>query len=303
MRRRIILAVIGLAAIISPSGFGMVAREFDTAITAQHFATLRDDHPALRAFLYRMPKGADLHVHLSGAVYAEPLIGWAAREGLCVRLKDWFMVAPPCTPDEPSVAETMRDQRKFDALVNAVSMRFFLPTPAVPAGRDQFFAAFGKLSEITWRVSPETDRRHAQPLRRAVGAVRRVHAVVLDPRRARRAHRVDPRHDRSRRDVADAEAERARQAGRQGARRGRRHRAQGRGVARLPRRPGQARLQGGLSLHRPGQPQHADRGRVHADRVCGGARSRRRRASWRSTSCRPRTIRSRGAITPSRWRS
>ncbi len=82
-----------------------VAREFDTAVTAQYFATLRDDHPALRAFLYRMPKGADLHVHLSGAVYAEPLIGWAAREGLCVRLTDWFMVVPPCTVEQPAVAE------------------------------------------------------------------------------------------------------------------------------------------------------------------------------------------------------
>ena len=44
----------------------MVARDFDTAVTAQSFDTLRDDHPALRAFLYRMPKGGDLHVHLSG---------------------------------------------------------------------------------------------------------------------------------------------------------------------------------------------------------------------------------------------
>ena len=77
------------------------------------------------------------HVHLSGASYAEPMIGWAAREGLCVRLKDWFIVVPPCTPDEPPVAETMRDQRKFDAMVNAMSMRFFLPTPAVPSGHDQ----------------------------------------------------------------------------------------------------------------------------------------------------------------------
>ena len=155
MRRRIILAVIGLAAVVLAIRLGMVAREFDTAITAQHFATLRDDHPALRAFLYRMPKGADLHVHLSGAVYAEPLIGWAAEEGLCVRLKDWFMVVPPCTADEPAIAETMRDQKKFDAMINAMSMRFFLPTPAVPSGHDQFFATFSKFSEITWRVSPE----------------------------------------------------------------------------------------------------------------------------------------------------
>jgi hypothetical protein len=65
------------------------------------------------------------------------------------------MVKPPCTPDEPPVAETMRDQRKFDAMINAMSMRFFLPTPAVPSGHDQFFSTFAKVSEITWRVTPE----------------------------------------------------------------------------------------------------------------------------------------------------
>ncbi len=155
MRRRIILAVLLLAALAAAIRVIWVAREFDTAVTAQHFATLHDDHPALRAFLYRMPKGADLHVHLSGASYAEPMIGWAAREGLCVRLADWFMVVPPCTVEQPPVAETMRDQRKFDAMVNAMSMRFFLPTPAVPSGHDQFFSTFSKFSEITWRVTPE----------------------------------------------------------------------------------------------------------------------------------------------------
>ena len=85
MRRRIFLAVILLAVLLAAARVAWVSREFDTAITAQHFDTLRDDHPALRAFLYRMPKGADLHVHLSGAVYAEPLIGLAAQEGLCIR--------------------------------------------------------------------------------------------------------------------------------------------------------------------------------------------------------------------------
>jgi hypothetical protein len=65
LRRRIILAVIPLAAMIVAVRLLMVDRDFDTAVTAQSFDALRDDHPALRAFLYRMPKGGDLHVHLS----------------------------------------------------------------------------------------------------------------------------------------------------------------------------------------------------------------------------------------------
>src|ERR1019366_6001796 len=40
----------------------------------------------LRAFLARMPKGADLHYHLSGGIYAESWIQAATEDGLCVDL-------------------------------------------------------------------------------------------------------------------------------------------------------------------------------------------------------------------------
>ena len=39
--------------------------------TAQTLEQIRAEPLALRDFLKRMPKGADLHSHLSGAVYAE----------------------------------------------------------------------------------------------------------------------------------------------------------------------------------------------------------------------------------------
>ena len=39
--------------------------------TAQTLERIRAEPLALRDFLKRMPKGADLHSHLSGAVYAE----------------------------------------------------------------------------------------------------------------------------------------------------------------------------------------------------------------------------------------
>ena len=39
---------------------------------------------AMHTFLLGMPKGADLHVHLSGAVYAETFLQDAAEDGLCI---------------------------------------------------------------------------------------------------------------------------------------------------------------------------------------------------------------------------
>src|SRR5262245_53858554 len=61
----------------------------------RRFAEVKD-HPAeLYAFLLRMPKGGDLHNHLSGAVYAESYLRAAAEDGLCIDTKELLIVAPP----------------------------------------------------------------------------------------------------------------------------------------------------------------------------------------------------------------
>src|SRR2546430_6862252 len=57
----------------------------DTATTEIYTLSLHDALPIsnpleLRNFLKKMPKGADLHNHLSGAVYAESWIRAAAEE-------------------------------------------------------------------------------------------------------------------------------------------------------------------------------------------------------------------------------
>src|SRR5205085_3078696 len=128
----------------------------NTILTAARFSNLRSDHTALRAFLRSMPKGADLHVHLSGAVYAEDLIKWATNKDLCIRLADMTIVLPPCDADKaPPVAQALTDQSLYGDIVNAFSMRFFVPSAAVPSGHDQFFATFAKFGEATWRIPAE----------------------------------------------------------------------------------------------------------------------------------------------------
>jgi hypothetical protein len=134
----------------------LVAAFSDRAVTAARFTTSRADHTALRAFLGRMPKGADLHVHLSGSVYAEDMITWATAKDLCVRVADMTITPPPCDPDKaPPVAKALADQNLYDDIVNALSVRFFVPSTATPAAHDQFFAAFVKFGELTWRIPAE----------------------------------------------------------------------------------------------------------------------------------------------------
>jgi hypothetical protein len=58
-----------------------------------------------------MPKGGDLHTHLSGAVYAERYIAWAAERELCVNSANIVVDKPDCNqPGAAPVADALRDQ-------------------------------------------------------------------------------------------------------------------------------------------------------------------------------------------------
>ncbi|MBB5063707.1 adenosine deaminase [Granulicella mallensis] len=103
--------------------------------------------PELYAFLKPMPKGADLHMHLSGAVYAETFIAEAVKQGLCVDPKA-LALAPsatgkdaPCGPGNLPASSALKDQKLYDALIDAFSMRSFVPSSGI-SGHDQFFSTF-----------------------------------------------------------------------------------------------------------------------------------------------------------------
>ncbi len=100
--------------------------------------------PALRAFLYRMPKGADLHNHLSGAIYAESWIRVAGEDHLCINLQTLSFAKPggsACKPGEIPASQAPLDQNLYDRLIDAFSMRTFVPKTA-DSGHDHFFETF-----------------------------------------------------------------------------------------------------------------------------------------------------------------
>jgi adenosine deaminase len=106
--------------------------------------------PALYAFFYRMPKGADLHMHLTGAVYAETWIREAAEDNECVsaaRLRfDDAHHAPACPAGETAATGVLSNQHLYDELVDAFSMRTFIPVTG-DSGHDHFFDTFGRFGE------------------------------------------------------------------------------------------------------------------------------------------------------------
>ncbi len=120
--------------------------------TAAEFRAVRDDPARLGAFLRAMPKGGDLHNHLSGAVYAESLVQWAADKGLCVDLPSMKLSAPvtPCDAGagRPPAGEALASPELHDRMVDAWSMRNWSPAGG-ESGHDHFFATFEKFDAAT----------------------------------------------------------------------------------------------------------------------------------------------------------
>ena len=162
MRRRIWIGLALVVAAAVAARVAMVAGDLPAAATAAHMEALRSDLPRMRSFLERMPKGGDLHTHLSGAVYAERFIAWGLADGLCLRRADMSLLPRPsgAVPDQPCgadpgvvpLAEAVsgpQGQRTYDLLINALSMRWYLPSQGGPSGHDQFFSTFSRFNAAT----------------------------------------------------------------------------------------------------------------------------------------------------------
>ena len=124
-----------------------------------HALEIARQHPLnLHAFLVDMPKGADLHNHVGGAIYAESWIRAAVEDGDCVDLATRALVVRPaagrpgsanrsapavCGTGQVPASQAYADGHIYNELIDAFSMRGFVATPGV-TGHDHFFDTFGK---------------------------------------------------------------------------------------------------------------------------------------------------------------
>jgi adenosine deaminase len=118
----------------------------DSPAIEQRFAELRKQPAELYQFLLRMPKGGDLHNHVSGAVYAESYIRAAAEDGLCIDPKLYSIIARPADGTCIEAARAERDNDLRNRVIDSLSMRDF-PSGG-ESGHDHFFATFAKFGPI-----------------------------------------------------------------------------------------------------------------------------------------------------------
>src|SRR5690348_6460825 len=125
--------------------------------TAHALDSARANPLDLRAFLVAMPKGGDLHMHLTGAVYAESWIKEGVEDQLCVDIVSMSFVRPAagvatlgasCEKGDVPAAQAYNDQHLYDALIDAFSMRGFVPSAGV-TGHDHFFDTFARFSNVS----------------------------------------------------------------------------------------------------------------------------------------------------------
>ncbi|MGW2592151.1 adenosine deaminase family protein [Streptomyces sp. NPDC001515] len=114
--------------------------------TSAYLDSLQGRPAALKAFFKALPKGGDLHNHLSGAATTEYLIKLAIDKGLCIDAT-MTAVAPPCGPGARPAADARTDAAFRREIVRAWSMQDF---PAGESGHDHFFDTFGKFGLATW---------------------------------------------------------------------------------------------------------------------------------------------------------
>jgi adenosine deaminase len=158
----------------SPSGITALEKRASLSLEAARSNPLQ-----LRNLLLKMPKGSDLHNHLYGAIYAETWISNAAEDRMCIdpgAIHGTTSVfspgdgqPPACEAGKVAAASVFKDQNLYNSLVDAFSMRGFVPTPGV-TGHDHFFNTFARFGAVSpkhlgeWldEVASRADRQNVQ---------------------------------------------------------------------------------------------------------------------------------------------
>ena len=105
------------------------------------------DIEALEVFLAGVPKGGDLHLHLSGSVYAETYMEWAREDGgFCITNYN-LALSKSCSDSSKSSPVPEPGEELFDEVIGAWSMQGFVA--GKETGKDHFFATFGKFGAIS----------------------------------------------------------------------------------------------------------------------------------------------------------
>ena len=151
--RKLRLAAAAVALVVAVAGASAqpkraIRADGAESATARRFTAIRTNPLELRAFLREMPKGGDLHNHLSGSIYAESYLRWAADDQLCWVVATLTIASGSCdaAAGRPPVSAILQNSTLYNQAIDALSMRNW--NPALN-GHDHFFATFERFNAAT----------------------------------------------------------------------------------------------------------------------------------------------------------
>lgn len=110
----------------------------------QHFEQIKKQPKQLAQFLWQMPKGGDLHIHLSGSTLAENLLHYAKNDKWCIDRNTYTVFADPACSADNQLNKAVKNTTFYNQVLDAWSMRNFKSNNE--SGHDHFFSAFGKFN-------------------------------------------------------------------------------------------------------------------------------------------------------------
>ncbi len=135
--------------------------------------------PAMQAF----PKGADLHNHLGGAIYAETLLDWAAEDGLCADMTVPAIRLPEdgktCAQNSwKSAAAVRADAEMRRQMINGLSNRSYVPTLNW-SGHKDFFVTFERMTARKYRFGDKLAKVAARAASQNILYLELMETVIL----------------------------------------------------------------------------------------------------------------------------
>lgn len=112
---------------------------------AAEMESLRGDIDALTTFLDSLPKGGELHSHISGAIPMEDLIAWGAADGVCVNTTTWY-ASTTCDSTNVPMSDALTSSLLYNNILANWSVE--ASTGDVLADHQLFFDAFGKFGAV-----------------------------------------------------------------------------------------------------------------------------------------------------------
>jgi len=127
----------------------------DEASTGARLESLREDPLLLRRFLEQMPKGGDLHNHLSGTVYAETYVQLAVKAKLCIDTqRSAYVTCDATSKTQVPASKATEDSALYTKMLDALSMRQFRADVSNVSGHDHFFSTFSRFAAVSRGHTP-----------------------------------------------------------------------------------------------------------------------------------------------------